>query len=98
MRAASAAATQLFKWSILIQPAVTPTIPSIRPSAISDTTPPDHHHFAHNGGNYNTEKSTVALKRSVYDEVSVVSVWWKADRGGQGAATFGGAAWSIRQE
>jgi len=40
----------------------------------------------------------VALKRSVYDEVSVVSVWWKADRGGQGAATFGGAAWSIRQE
>jgi len=106
--ASGAKATQVFTWTVLPLPAITPisdttpTIPGIAPPpgitppTISDTTPPTISITSPtSAGTYNTDKPTVALEGGVFDDVSVVSVGWKNDRGGQGEATFSGAAWSV---
>ena len=87
---AGAAATQLFTWSILAQPgSATPigAVDSIAPT-ISITSPAS-------GGRYTTNTATISLKGTLSDNVGVVSVTWRNDRGGQGAASFGTSSWSV---
>jgi len=100
--ASGARATQVFTWTVVPLPATTPisdttpTIPGMTPPTISDTTPPTISITSPTTDKtYNTDKSTVALEGSVFDDVSVVSVLWNNDRGGEGAATFSGAAWNV---
>ena len=100
--ASGARATQVFTWTIVPLAAITPIsdptvpVPGTTPPTVPDTTPPTISITSPTtDGTYNTDKSTVALEGSVFDDVSVVSVWWKNDRGGTGAASFSGAAWSV---
>ena len=89
---AGAAATQLFTWSVLAQPANTPSIGigtgDSAPPTISITSPSNNNTYAINA-------TTVSLAGTVSDNVGVVSVTWTNDRGGRGAATFGTSSWSV---
>jgi hypothetical protein len=86
---AGAAATQLFTWSVLAQPAPTPSV------GTTDTTAPTIRITAPSTGRtYTTNTSTVSLAGTVSDNVGVVNVTWTNDRGGRGAATFGPSSWS----
>jgi hypothetical protein len=87
---AGASAMQLFTWTILSPPvAVTPiaghdsTAPTIRitsPTSLQS---------------YTTTSSTISLSGTLSDNVGVVSVTWKNDRGGQGAARVETSSWST---
>jgi len=100
--ASGARATQVFTWTVVPLPTTTPisdttpAVPGITPPTISDTTPPTISITSPTTDKtYNTDKSSVALEGSVFDDVSVVNVLWNNDRGGEGAATFSGAAWNV---
>jgi hypothetical protein len=87
---AGAAATQLFTWSVLAQPAGTPTIGTgdSAPPTISISSPSNNNTYAINA-------TTISLAGTVSDNVGVVSVTWTNDRGGRGPATFGTSSWSV---
>jgi putative Ig domain-containing protein/glucodextranase-like protein len=83
--AAGASATQLFTWTILTPPAAThdstaPTIRITSPTSLRS---------------YTTISSTISLSGTLSDNVGVVSVTWKNDRVGQGAASFETSSWST---
>ena len=80
---AGAAATQLFTWSVLAHPGLTPSIGTgdSAPPTVSITSPS-------NNNTYATNTATVSLAGTVSDNVGVVSVTWTNDRGGRGATTL----------
>jgi hypothetical protein len=88
---AGASATQLFAWTILTPPGGATTI------AAGDTTAPTIGITSPaSSGSYTTNTATVSLSGALSDNIGVVNVTWKNDRGGQGVAGFDASSWSIR--
>ncbi len=87
---AGASATQLFTWTILAPPGVPTPVPANDSTAptIRITSPTSRR-------SYTTTSSTIALSGTLWDNVSVVSVTWKNDRGGQGSARVQASSWST---
>lgn len=88
--AAGGSATQLFTWTILSPPnsptpiaaydSIAPTIRITSPTSLRS---------------YTTTASTISLSGTLWDNVGVVSVTWKNDRGGQGTARVETSSWST---
>jgi hypothetical protein len=88
--AAGASATQLFTWTILSPPA------SATPIAVHDSSPPTIRITSPTSlRSYTTSSSTISLSGTSSDDVGVVSVTWKNDRGGQGTARLEASSWSA---
>jgi putative Ig domain-containing protein/glucodextranase-like protein len=87
---AGGSATQLFTWTILSPPG-SPT-----PIAANDSTAPTIRIASPTSlRSYTTTASTISLSGTLWDNVGVVSVTWKNDRGGQGTARVETSSWST---
>jgi hypothetical protein len=87
---AGASATQLFTWTILSPPRA-PT-----PIAVHDSTPPTIRITSPTSlRSYTTTSPTISLSGTSSDNLGVVRVAWKNDRGGQGAARLDTSSWSA---
>jgi Putative Ig domain/Glucodextranase, domain B len=88
--AAGASATQSFTWTILSPPRAPTSV------AAQDSTAPTIRITSPTSlQSYTTTSSTISLSGTVSDNVGVVSVIWKNDRGGQGTARFESSSWST---
>jgi Putative Ig domain/Glucodextranase, domain B len=87
---AGASATQLFTWTVLSPPG------SSTPIAGHDSTSPTIRITSPTSlQSYTTTSSTISLSGTLSDNVGVVSVTWKNDRGGQGIARLETSSWSA---
>lgn len=87
---AGASATQFFTWTILSPPA-SPT-----PIGVHDSTAPMIRIASPTSQeSYTTTSSTISLSGTASDDVGVVSVTWKNDRGGNGAAKVESSSWNA---
>jgi Putative Ig domain/Glucodextranase, domain B len=87
---AGASATQLFTWTILSPPGAPTPI-----AAIDSTAPTIRITSPTSLRSYTTTSSTISLSGTLSDNVGVVSVTWKNDRGGQGTARIETSSWST---
>ena len=87
---AGASATQLFTWTILSAPSVPTPVPANDSTApkIRITSPTSLR-------SYTTTSSAISLSGTSWDNVGVVSVTWKNDRGGEGPAKMETSSWST---
>jgi hypothetical protein len=87
--AVGASATQGFTWTILSPPAAppTPAHDSIAPT-VRITSPTSMQ-------SYTTTSPVISLRGTWSDNVGVVRVVWKNNRGGQGTASIENSSWST---